>query len=42
MIDSHTKVIYESRNQGLQASVIIAFNELFIQKESKADVKEYE
>ncbi len=41
MIDSHTKVIYESRNQGLQASVTAAFDELFIQEESKANIEEY-
>ena len=42
MIDSCTKVIHESRNQSSQASVIAAFDELFIQKESEVDVKEYE
>ncbi len=41
MVDSHTKVIHESRNQGLQASITAAFDELFIQEESEADVEEY-
>ena len=42
IVDSHTKVIHESRNQGSQALVTAVFDELFIQKESKADVEEYE
>ncbi len=42
LVDSHTKVINESRNQGSQASVIVTFDELFIQEESEADVEEYE
>jgi len=42
MVDSHTKVIHESRNQDLQVSVTAIFDELFIQEESEADVEEYE
>ncbi len=30
MVDSHIKVIHESRNQDLQASVTVAFDKLFI------------
>jgi len=42
MVDSHTKVIHESRNQDLQASITVAFDELFIQEELETDVEEYE
>ncbi len=42
IVDSHTKIIHESRNQGSQASVTVIFDELFIQEELEADVEEYE
>ena len=42
MVDSHIKVIHESRNQGSQASIIAVFDKLFIQEESEANVEKYE
>ncbi len=42
MVDSHTKVIHKSKNQGSQILVTITFNELFIQEELEVNVKEYE
>ena len=42
MVDPRTKVIHEARNQGSQASVTAAFDELFLQEESEANVEKYE
>ena len=43
-IDSRTKIIHESRNQGSQASILTTFCELDIQEESKSEdnFEEYE
>jgi len=43
-IDSRTKIIHESRNQGSQASISTTFRELDIQEESESedDFEEYE
>ena len=39
MVDSHTKVIYESKNQGSQALVIVIFDKLLFKKNQKLMLK---